>query len=121
MTSQINPNNIDGTYPVAGVPNNTQGMRDNFTATKTNFQYASDEITELQSKSVLKSALSGTTLDNNMNDNLLYAVKLGDVSYTYLPLTATSGSINIDYSAAAFQQISTTGSIRVSRYCACGI
>lgn len=114
MTSQINPNNIDGTYPVAGQANNTQGFRDNFTNIKTNFQYAEDEITDLQSKAVLKSALAGTTLDNNMSDNLIYAVKLNDVSYTYLPLTATSGSIDIDYSAAGFQQISTTGSISLS-------
>ena len=54
MASQINPNNIDGNYPVAGIPNNTQGMRDNFTETRTNFQYARDEITELQNKVVLK-------------------------------------------------------------------
>jgi len=114
MTSQINANDIDGNYPVAGQPNNTQGMRDNFTNTKTNFQYAADEITNLQTVGVFKAALSGTTLDNNMNDNLIYAVKLNDVSYTYLPLTATSGSINIDYSAATFQQISTTGSISLS-------
>lgn len=114
MTSQINPNNIDGTYPVAGQPNNTQGMRDNFTNTKTNFQYAEDEINDLQSKAVLKASLTGETLDNNMNDNLLYAVQLGDVSYTYLPITATSGSINIDYSAAGFQQITTTGSVSLS-------
>ncbi len=114
MTSQINPNNVDGTYPVAGQPNNTQGFRDNFTNIKTHFSYAETEITDLQSKAVLKSALSGTTLDNNMADNLIYAVKLNDVSYTYLPLTATSGSIDIDYSAAGFQQISTTGSISLS-------
>lgn len=114
MTSQINPNNIDGNYPVAGQPNNTQGMRDNFTATKTNFQYAADEIDDLQSKSVLKSALTGGTLNNNMNDNLLYAVKLQDVSYTYIPLTATSGSIAIDYSAGQYQFISTTGSVSLS-------
>lgn len=114
MTSQINPNNIDGTYPVAGVPNNTQGMRDNFTNTKTNFQYAADEITELQSKAVLKAAITGTTLDNNMNDQEIYAVQLRDVSYAYSALTATSGSINIDYAVAPFQQINTTGSISLS-------
>jgi hypothetical protein len=49
-----------------------------------------------------------------MADNLIYAVKLNDVSYTYLPITTTSGSIAIDYSAAAFQQISTTGSVSLS-------
>jgi hypothetical protein len=114
MTSQINPNNIDGTYPVAGVPNNTQGMRDNFTNTRTNFQYASDEITELQNKSVLKAAITGTTLDNNMNDQEIYAVQLRDVSYAYSALTATAGSINIDYSVAIFQQINLSGPISLS-------
>jgi hypothetical protein len=114
MTSQINPNNIDGTYPVAGQANNTQGFRDNFTNIKTNFQYAEDEITDLQSKAVLKSALSGGTLDNNMSDNLIYAVKLQDVSYTYVQNTASSGAIAIDYSAGQFQYISTTGSVSLS-------
>jgi len=114
MTSQINPNNIDGTYPVAGQANNTQGFRDNFTNIKTNFQYAEDEITDLQSKVVVKSALAGGTLDNNMADNLIYAVKLQDVSYTYVQNTATAGSIAIDYSAGQYQSISTTGSISLS-------
>ena len=114
MSSSINPNNIDGNFPVAGQPNNTQGFRDNFTNIKTNFSTAATEITDLENKSILKAALTGTTLDNNMNDNLLYAVKLQDLSYTYLPITATSGSIAIDYSAAPFQQITTTGSVSIS-------
>lgn len=114
MTSQINANDINGNYPVAGQPNSTEGMRTNFTNTKTNFQYAADEITELQTKGVFKNALTGTTLDNNMNDNLIYAVKLQDVSYTFIQNTATSGSIAIDYSAGQYQYISTTGSISLS-------
>lgn len=114
MTSAINPNNIDGAYPIAGQPNNTQGMRDNFTATKTNFQYAADEITDLQNKAVVKSALTGSALDNNMNDNLIYAVKLNDVSYTYLQNTATAGTVTVDYSAGQYQYITTTGSISLS-------
>lgn len=122
MTSQINPNNVDGTYPVAGQPNNTQGFRDNFTNIKTNFSYAETEITDLQSKAVLKSALSGTTLDNNMADNLIYAVKLNDVSYTYLQNTASSGTITLDYAASNFQYISTTGSVSLgfTNWCANG-
>jgi hypothetical protein len=114
MSSQINPNNVDGNYPVAGVPNNTQGFRDNFTNIKTNFQYAESEIDDLQSKVVLKAALTGTTLDNNMNDNLLSAVKLQDVSYTFLPITTTSGAVTVDYSAGQYQYVSTTGSISLS-------
>ena len=108
MTSQINPNNIDGQYPVAGQPNNTQGFRDNFTNIKTNFSYAETEITTLQNTGVF------TTVANNMADNLIYAVKLQDVSYTYVPQTATAGAIPIDYSAGQYQYISTTDSISLS-------
>lgn len=112
MTSQINPNNINGNYPVAGKPNSTEGMRTNFTNTKTNFQYAADEITELQSKGIFKSALDGSVLDNNMNDNLIYAVKLQDVSWTEVQLTTTAGSVTMDYSAGQFQAIpATTGPV----------
>ena len=114
MTSAINPDNIDGNYPVAGVPNNTQGFRNNFTNTQTNFRFAAQEITDLQSKAILKAPLSGTTLDNNMNGNPITDVKLNDVSYTYLPVAATSGSIVIDYSAAAYQQINVFGNVSLS-------
>ena len=114
MTSQINPNNVDGTFPVAGQPNNTQGFRDNFTNIKTNFSYAGTEITDLQNNGIFKAALSGTTLNNNMADNLIYAVKLQDVSYTYVQNTASAGSIPIDYSAGQYQLISTTGPISLS-------
>jgi len=114
MSSQINPNNIDGTYPVAGQPNNTQGFRDNFTNIKTNFQIAATEITDLENNGVFKAALTGTILDNNMADNLIYAVKLNDVSYTYLQQTATAGAIAIDYSAAQYQLIAPSANVSLS-------
>ncbi len=112
MTSQINPSNIDATYPVAGQPNNTQGFRDNFTATQTNFNYAATEITDLQNKAVLKAALTGTTLDNNMNDALLYAAKIQDFSATAVNLTTTSGPVTVDYTTGHYQSLSpSTGSV----------
>lgn len=114
MTSQINPNNIDGNYPIAGVSNNTQGMRDNFTNIKQNFQYAEDEIDDLQSKVLLKAALTGTTLDNNMADNLIYAAKIQDFSATQVLLAATSGSIAIDYSAGHYQTLAMAGNVSLS-------
>lgn len=114
MTSAINPNNVDPNYPVAGVPNNTQGFRDNFANIKTNFQYAEDEINELQEKALLKAAIAGTTLDNNMNDNLLYAARIQDFGATVVQIATTSGSIAVDYSAGHYQTISTTGSVSLS-------
>ena len=114
MTSQINPNDINGDYPVAGVSNNTQGMRDNFTNIKQNFQYAETEIDDLQSKVVLKAALTGTTLDNNMADNLIYAAKIQDFSATQVLLAATSGAIAIDYSAGHYQTLAMAGNVSLS-------
>lgn len=114
MASNINPNNIDGAYPVAGQDNNSQGFRDNFTNTKTNFQYAKNEINDLQNKALLKAALTGGTLDNNMNDNLIYAAKIQDFSATRVAQTTTSGTVTINYTAGHYQTVTPTGSITLA-------
>ena len=114
MTSQINPADIDGNYPIAGVSNNTQGMRDNFTNTRTNFQYAADEITDLQNKAVLKAALSGTTLDNNLGNNVVYNALVKGISGTVVAIANTSGTITIDCSAGPYQSINMAGNIGLS-------
>ena len=111
MTSNINPNNIDGAYPVAGQDNNSQGFRDNFTNTGTNFQYAADEITDLQNKAVLKAALTGTTLDNNMNGSLLYNAQLQQMTNTVLPLGTLSGSVTLNYALGPYYTLTTSGPI----------
>jgi hypothetical protein len=110
MTSAINPNNIDGTYPVAGQDNNSQGFRDNFTNIKTNFQFAEDEITDLQNNAVLKSALSGTALDNDMLGSGLSNAVLNDMGYTLLPLGTTGGSVTINYAVGTYQTMTTNAS-----------
>ena len=114
MSSNINPNIIDGAYPVAGQDNNSQGFRDNFTNTKTNFQYAENEINDLQSKVILKAALTGTTLDNNMNDALLVGAQLQDISEVKTALSITSGTVTVNYATAPYQTVSTTGSITLA-------
>jgi hypothetical protein len=114
MTSAINPNNIDGAYPVAGQDNNSQGFRDNFTNTKTNFQYAADEITDLQNKVVLKQALTGTTLNNDMLGSVLSNAQLQDMSQTQVTLGTLSGTVTINYAAGSFQNVTTNGSISLS-------
>lgn len=53
MASSINPNNIDGNYPVAGQDNDSQGFRDNFTNIKNNLTYSKSEIEDLDRKSVV--------------------------------------------------------------------
>ena len=82
MASAINPNNIDGAYPIAGQDNDSQGFRDNFTNTRTNFAFAAAEITDLQNKAVLKAALTGSTQTINYAAGPYYTL-------------STSGSVSI--------------------------
>lgn len=111
MTSQINPNDIDGAYPVAGQDNNSQGFRTNFTNTVTNFQYAAAEITDLQNNAVLKAALTGTVLDNNMNGSPLYNFLAKEVSQTTSLIGTTSGSVTLNWANGSYQTLTTSGSI----------
>jgi hypothetical protein len=114
MSSNINPNNIDGAYPVAGQDNNSQGFRDNFTNTKTNFQYAADEITDLQNNVLLKSALSGTTLDNNMSGSVVYGGVVRQFGATRAALGTLSGTVTINYVSGHFQTLTTGGSVSLA-------
>ena len=114
MTSQINPNNVNGNFPIAGVPNSTQGFRDNFTNIKTNFEFAETEIDDLQSKAILKSALAGGTLDNNVGNNLVYNARVQGISGTLVQIANTAGVINIDASAGPYQSIVMGGNINLA-------
>ena len=115
MTSAINPNNIDGQYPVAGQDNNSQGFRDNFTNTKTNFQYARDEITELQNNAVLKSALTGGTLNNNMGNAIISNAQLIGQTTNVIPLgNVANSTANVVFGAGSYQVATTTGNTSLS-------
>jgi hypothetical protein len=101
MTSQINPNNINGEYPVAGQDNNTQGFRDNFTNIKVNFQYAETEITNLQANSISKVSTSV----NEFNDSVIYGARLQNTGYIQLNRGNVAPTANINYAAGSFQTI----------------
>ena len=76
MASSINPNNISVTFPIAGQDNDSQGFRDNFNNIKTNITHAKTEIEDLQSKVILKSALTGSSFSNDGNGSVLENFKL---------------------------------------------
>jgi hypothetical protein len=101
MTSAINPNNINGEYPVAGQDNNTQGFRDNFTNIKVNFQYAETEITNLQANSISKVSTS----INEFNDSVVYGARLQNTGYIQLNRGNVAPVANINYAAGSFQTI----------------
>jgi hypothetical protein len=115
MSSNINPNNIDGTYPIAGQDNNSQGFRDNFTNTKVNFQNAEIEITALQDNAILKAPLTvGGTVDNNMGGTLLYNVLMQDFSATRVALGTVSGSCTINYASGHYQTVTISSGITLA-------
>ena len=71
MASSINPSNIDGTYPVAGQDNDSQGFRDNFTNVKTNFTSAKTEIEALQTSSVSLTATNDFNFTGTISEALM--------------------------------------------------
>jgi hypothetical protein len=108
MASNINPTNIDGTYPIAGQDNDSQGFRDNFTNIKTNLQYAKTELEDLQNKVVLKSALTGTVLQNDMNNSVLYRPQLKAAAQSFKEFAGSQvGPVTISFIEASVQRINS--------------
>jgi len=116
MTSNINPNNIDGAYPVAGQDNNSQGFRTNFTNTSTNFQFAADEITALQNTAVLTASLANSQpVINNLQTSTLSNGYLQNMYETTLVLGPVGpGSVTINYALGSYQTLSTNGAISLA-------
>ena len=107
MTSSINPNNIDGTFPVAGQDNDSQGFRDNFTNIKNNVLYSRDEITDLQNKALLKSSLGpGSSLANNdLNGAVLYRSNLKSYELTFVDLGTISSTSSVSFLDGNMQKL----------------
>jgi hypothetical protein len=107
MTSNINPNNINTAYPVAGQDNNTEGFRRNFTNIKLNFQEAANEITALQNTSAVK----GINAVNNFERGLIYNAVVKDLSVSVGSPVLESDTFTINYGAGHYQRITTPSSI----------
>ena len=108
--STINTNGINVNYPVPGENNSSQGFRDNFTNIKNNINTAGTEITELQSKAVLKAGLTGIPIDNNMANTLISNAAVRSFrSTTYNLGNAISGSVVIDATLGDVQIGTITG------------
>ena len=117
MTSAINPNNINGAYPVAGQDNNSQGFRDNFTNTGTNFQYAANEITDLQNKVIVSAQLTGGSslaVQNDMLNSPLLNALIGDIAVAATALGSLSGTVGIDYLTGHYQTVTAGAPISLN-------
>lgn len=110
--STINTGSIDVSYPNPGKNNSTQGFRDNFAAIKSNLDISKNEISDLQNKVLVKSALSGSPLDNDMSNTLISnALTLGFRSTTFNLGGNLSGNVMIDLTKGDVQYGTVTGNI----------
>ena len=100
MTSAINSSAINISYPVAGVDNNSQGFRNNFTAIQAGLARAAIEISALQQNSVLirDVATSSVAVVNNLLGstitNGLYS-QFNGVVYSLSSVGSAGADINV--------------------------
>ena len=103
--------NINESFPVPGQDNDSQGFRDNFNNTKLAFNETSIEISDLQSKVLLKQQLGGTAaVDNDLNNSTI-----NNGSYTnFFGIANPGGSvstgqdINVDTASIHTFQLTTS-------------
>jgi hypothetical protein len=114
--SNINTSNIDPLFPVAGQDNSSQGFRDNYNSIISQFQIAKDEISELQTKSVLKDNLSGSELSNDMQEAEITNATLKNPGYKALPASATTINVTAGsyFKVAALASGNTSTTITIT-------
>jgi hypothetical protein len=102
MSSNINPNNINGNFPVAGQDNDSQGFRDNFTNILNNFSFAATEITDLQNsvtniQNVVQSNGNVEAYFGNVAQSLSVGVNasVGGDLYVTGNITGPNGNVDI--------------------------
>lgn len=112
--SSINPQNINGNYPIAGQDNDSQGFRDNFTNIKNNLDLARVEINDLQTNAVLKGALAGTTLNNDLNNSQVKKAQILQSTETYKDLGTLSGAISVSWIDGHYQVVTVAAGGAIS-------
>lgn len=104
MTLQTTIDSIDTLYPVAGVDNDSQGFRDNFSYIKTALTTANGEISTLQTSTVLNVNLTnGDPVDNDLVGSSInngFYNNFHGVSY----VTNAAGAIDVDIRSGSLQQ-----------------
>jgi len=108
MSSNIVPGNINGTFPIAGQDNSSQGFRDNFTAIKTNFTQAKTEIEYLQDNK------ANTDANTSFNDYVVSRAVLKDCGQTVYAHGSKSGVVTLNHENGHYQTLVTSGSVSLA-------
>jgi hypothetical protein len=108
MASNIVPDTIDDTYPVAGQDNNSQGFRDNFNIIKTNFASAKSEIETLQNNT------AKTNADNVFFENTLSRYTKLQETTTHVGPTNVSSSTSFSFDAGHFYTVVASNDVTLT-------
>ena len=100
MASNINTTNINESYPVAGVDNDSQGFRDNFATVKNNFVSAKSEIEALQDNT------AKTNANNNFFGNQVTGADLIANTETLYPGGTINSGQNVSFANGNIQTFS---------------
>lgn len=99
MASNIISSTIDESYPVAGIDNDTQGFRDNFSIIKTGLSVASSELTNLQNDT------AKLTTENDFNSTRLTDGTLHASTESFLAKSGIVDSQEVNFSEAMYQSL----------------
>lgn len=102
MASEIEFTTIDETYPVAGVDNDTQGFRDNFSVIKQSLGTAQSEITDLQENTAKLDE------DSNFNGSEISDAQLSATTEKFYAAGTLSSAQYISYLNGQYQTVFTT-------------
>jgi hypothetical protein len=108
MASNINSTDIDAEYPVAGVDNDSQGFRDNFSTIKNSLATAKSEITDLQSNTAKLNA------DNDFNGNKIQEADLIATSETVYSTGNITASQNISFQNGHYQTVQVGNNVTLT-------
>lgn len=99
MASSIIATTIDETFPVAGIDNDSQGFRDNFTIIKDNFTSAKSEIETLQSDT------AKVNVDNDFDNNTISQVNLKQITQEFNNSVVGDADRELSFSGGHFYLI----------------
>ena len=99
MASSIIATTIDESFPVAGVDNDSQGFRDNFSIIKDNFTYAKDEIETLQNDTAKKN------VDNSFDNNTISLANLKEITHEFNGSATGDGDRTLSFTNGHFWYI----------------
>ena len=109
MASNINYENVDETFPIAGQDNDSQGVRDNFSTIKSSLAAAKTEISDLQEDA------AKLNVNNNFNQTEISNAKLRNTPYVFFNKNINQADThNLLFSDGSYQQLNINNSANIN-------